>query len=78
MVRAIDLFGVIVVSLVMAASAGAQDTHENPDRGLTITIRTDATAGAPAAQTIRLYSNSHALVIGIDDYTNGWPRLAAR
>ena len=58
MVRAIDLFGVIVVSLVMAASAGAQDTHENPDRGLTITIRTDATAGAPAAQTIRLYSNS--------------------
>ena len=76
MVRAIDLFGVIVVSLVVAASAGAQDTHENPDRGLTITIRTDAPAGAPAAQTIRLYSNSHALIIGIDDYTNGWPRLS--
>lgn len=29
----------------------------------------------PGAGLYRLYENSHALVIGIDDYTNGWRKL---
>lgn len=80
MVRLIGLSGALIVGLAVAASAGgwiscasAQTTvaGQAPDRGLTVTIGKDA-----AAQTIRLYDNSHALVIGIDEYTNGWPRLS--
>ena len=29
-----------------------------------------------AAKSVPLYAKSYALVIGIDNYTNGWPRLA--
>ena len=79
------MFGAIVVSLVAAESAGgwfsdawAQDADAGPvpDPGLTVVIGADKMAGAPAAESIRLYNNSHALVIGIDEYTNGWPRLS--
>ncbi len=26
-------------------------------------------------KTVGLYEESHALVIGVSDYTNGWPKL---
>jgi len=28
-----------------------------------------------SGETVGLYEESHALVIGVSDYTNGWPRL---
>ena len=28
------------------------------------------------SETVRLYGSSYALVIGIDNYTAGWPRLS--
>ena len=28
-----------------------------------------------AGETVGLYEESHALVIGVSDYTNGWPKL---
>ena len=28
-----------------------------------------------AGETVGLYSESHALVIGVSNYTNGWPKL---
>lgn len=45
-------------------------------RGLTVTIKKSERAGAPDAGTVELYGASHALVIGIDKYSNGWPRLS--
>ena len=45
-------------------------------RGVTVKLKASEAAGAPVSETVRLYSNSHALVIGIDNYTNGWPRLS--
>ncbi|MEN8197694.1 MAG: caspase family protein, partial [Pseudomonadota bacterium] len=42
-------------------------------------VSDEAESAAPAAANIpkssRLYSSSHALVVGIDTYTNGWPNL---
>ena len=34
------------------------------------------TGGAKTVERWKLYGASHALVIGIDEYTNGWPRLS--
>ena len=44
-------------------------------RGLTVELRTAPEATAPVAERIELYDNSYALVIGNDDYNNGWPKL---
>jgi len=44
-------------------------------RGLDLEVRASNTPNAPVSQRIRLYDASYALVIGIDNYTNGWPRL---
>ncbi|MBT3359826.1 MAG: hypothetical protein HN403_09385 [Rhodospirillales bacterium] len=52
----------VLVSACAASSAG---------RGVSVTLRTDET---PTGK-ITLYSASRALVIGIDNYTQGWPRL---
>ena len=45
-------------------------------RGIEVELRASERAGAPVSETVRLYGNSYALVIGIDRYTAGWPRLA--
>jgi hypothetical protein len=45
-------------------------------RGVTVAYRANEAAGAPVAGELALYRSSHALVIGIDDYTGGWPRLS--
>jgi formylglycine-generating enzyme required for sulfatase activity len=45
-------------------------------RGLSVQLRASEAKGAPVAGEVRLYGESHALVIGIDAYTNGWPRLS--
>jgi tol-pal system protein YbgF len=45
-------------------------------RGVEVTLKAGEGAGAPALETVTLYGASHALVIGIDDYTGGWPRLS--
>lgn len=45
-------------------------------RGLTVTYKESEASGANDAGEMQLYSGSYALVIGIDSYTNGWPRLS--
>ena len=45
-------------------------------RGIEVTLRASEAPGAAVAGTVKLYGSSHALVIGIDGYTNGWPRLS--
>ena len=46
------------------------------DTGVYIDIRASEAPGAPVVERWKLYGASHALVIGIDAYTNGWPRLS--
>ena len=39
-------------------------------------LRASDKADAEVAEEVLLYENSHTLVIGIDAYINGWPRLS--
>ena len=46
------------------------------DRGVVrIELRESDRMDAPVAEEVTLYNESYALVIGIDNYGNGWPRL---
>ena len=45
-------------------------------RGVTIELRESDAPNAPVAGKVDLYDTSYALVIGIDRYTGGWPRLS--
>ena len=44
-------------------------------RGISVELRASEAPGAPVSETVQLYEKSYALVIGIDRYTRGWPRL---
>ena len=45
------------------------------DSGVYIDIRESEAADARVVERLKLYGASHALVIGIDDYVGGWPKL---
>ena len=63
-------FGLLAAGFVLAAAGGAAG------RGLSVPIHRSEAKGAPVLEEIELYGYSYALVIGIDDYTGGWPRLS--
>ena len=54
-----------LVTLLLATTGASADT-----RGLQLVLVKDK-----ANQTVTLYKESHALVVGISRYTNGWPPL---
>ncbi len=68
--------GIKLGAAVLAALAifGAGES-EAASRGLTVTLRAGERADSPMAGRVKLYDTSHALVIGIDRYTAGWPNL---
>jgi formylglycine-generating enzyme required for sulfatase activity len=45
-------------------------------RGITVEYKASEASNAAVGGSMQLYTNSYALVIGIDDYSNGWPRLS--
>ena len=49
---------------------------EAASRGVSVNLRASEKKDAPISDNVELYANSHALVIGIDDYNNGWPKLS--
>ncbi|MDP6652717.1 MAG: caspase family protein, partial [Gammaproteobacteria bacterium] len=59
----------IAVSFSLTAIAATE-------RGISIQLRASEATDAPVSETVQLYNKSYALVIGIDDYTSGWPRLS--
>ena len=59
------LAGCILSNQVMAAGS----------RGISINLRATERADAPVSESVTLYENSYALVIGNDEYTHGWPKL---
>ena len=44
-------------------------------RDLTVKLKANEGGNAEIIDEVELYSKSYALVVGIDDYANGWPRL---
>ena len=58
------------LGIAMAVPAWSEVTGK-----LTVPIRASGDDNAPVVAHQVLYGSSHALVIGIDEYTNGWPRL---
>ena len=52
------------------------NTHAAGQRGISVTLRQSESVNAPILEERELYQESYALVIGIDDYDNGWPRLS--
>jgi len=44
-------------------------------RGITVQLKASERVNAADAGSVKLYGNSYALVIGIDNYHAGWPHL---
>ncbi len=65
----------LCVLVAAVASQAATDTGAT-DTGVYVEYRESDQPGAPVVDRWRLYGASYALVIGIDNYSNGWPRLS--
>jgi formylglycine-generating enzyme required for sulfatase activity len=59
-------------SLLFIITALAADAT----RGVRIQLRASEQKNAPIDKEVQLYGSSYALVIGINNYTQGWPRLS--
>ena len=59
---------IFVFAMTEAGNAATQ--------GLSVQLRASEAKDAPAVGEVKLYTKSYALVIGIDAYSNGWPRLS--
>ena len=58
-------------ALILAPGASAATS-----RGIDVTLKESEDKDAAISGKVRLYEESYALVIGIDEYTGGWPRLS--
>jgi len=59
--------GLLFMATALEADAG---------RGVRLQIRASEQKNAPIVAEVQLYGSSYALVIGIDNYSRGWPRLS--
>lgn len=64
----------IVVLFALLAVVSA--TANSASRGIAVNIKASEKPDAETIETVELYTESYALVIGIDGYANGWPRLS--
>jgi hypothetical protein len=67
---------VLVAAAIAICSMISNATIAAGSRGVEVKVRTSEATNAPVADVVQLYGASHALVIGIDKYTNGWSRLS--
>ncbi|MBS04346.1 MAG: hypothetical protein CMQ24_16790 [Gammaproteobacteria bacterium] len=49
---------------------------EAATRGIAVNLKGSESKDAAVVDTVELYQESYALIIGIDGYSNGWPRLS--
>lgn len=70
MVRYLALFATFLLPFALTGTA------HSASRGLSVELRTEPEANAPVAGHVELYTNSYALVIGNDAYSEGWPSLS--
>ena len=66
----------LLAALGLAAVGLSVPAHAADGRGVPVRVQAGETPGAGVVETVELYADSHALVIGIDDYRAGWPRLS--
>ena len=66
----------VLAALAFAWGLGLAVAASADTRGISVQLRASDDANAPVTETVKLYGSSHALVIGIDRYTGGWPRLS--
>jgi TPR repeat protein len=62
------VFIMIVLLVIPAANAAS--------RGITVQLRASEAKNAAVTGEYQMYNESYALVVGIDEYTQGWPRLS--
>ena len=62
------IFIVVVLLVIPAANAAS--------RGITVQLRASEAKNAALTGEYQMYNESYALVVGIDEYTEGWPRLS--
>ena len=74
--RQAALWLVLAGCFITAAWSRAPLAATTLDTSVYVEIKADESADARVIERWKLYNESHALVIGIDDYTNGWPRLS--
>ena len=61
-----------IVGIALAVGLGIGMIAHAASPGIDVVLKDNS---GVSTETIRLYSKSHALVIGIDSYRAGWPRL---
>jgi uncharacterized caspase-like protein/uncharacterized protein YgiM (DUF1202 family) len=74
--RNIVLLAILLAGGLVSAASWMPRPALAQSSGLEVTLRASEAQGAPSAETVRLYGASHALVIGIDAYSGGWPPLS--
>jgi len=66
----------LYIFLLITISIGMFTPINTPARGIKVKIKASEKINAPIVEEVNLYGESYALVIGINDYTEGWPRLS--
>ena len=61
---------------IVLAVATPQASHAASDSAVFVDVVGRDAGGSESVERWKLYGASRALVIGIDNYTNGWPRLS--
>ena len=64
---------IIASLLLIIVSFSPSDAKE---RGIEVKFHQNELPGSPIIGDTEMYKNSYALVIGINNYTQGWPRLS--
>ena len=54
---------------------GVEPSSKAAETGVFVDVKESDASDARVVERWKLYGSSHALVIGIDDYTGGWPKL---
>lgn len=67
---------IVFFALTFALTFIALTASATGSRGLSINYKQSESANASYAGSMQLYTKSYALVIGIDNYHSGWPRLS--
>lgn len=69
--KVLYIFSLITISMWMFMPLNASS-----QRGIKVKIKASENVNAPVVEELNLYGESYALVIGINKYTHGWPRLS--
>ena len=69
------IIGVLIGAAVIAATFGHAALAAGM-QGVKVPLRASDARDAPIETEVQLYGASYALVVGIDEYTAGWPRLS--